>query len=167
MRAGPAAALCLLLAFASCGGGGPAPVAAAPASRPAAIAPTAIFPDGHRVSLRLATEPQAQALGLMYVEALPDGEGMLFLFPEDSQRTFWMKNCKIPLDMIWLDSGNRVVDITEEAPPCAKEPCPQYGPRAAMRNVLEVRGGLSKAHGLRAGDTVVILGADARGESGR
>lgn len=116
-----------------------------------------IFPDGHRVDVSLATDPETQARGLMFVEHLPDDQGMLFLFSNDSGRTFWMKNCKMPIDMIWLDASNKIVDITDSAPPCQSDPCPEYGPKVPCRNVLEVRGGLSRDHALRVGDTLVIV----------
>jgi len=93
----------------------------------------------------------------MFVDHLSDNEGMLFLFQEDSSRPFWMKNCKIPLDMIWLDASNKIVDITQSAPPCQSDPCPQYAPKQPCRNVLEVRGGLAHGHALRVGDTLVIV----------
>ncbi len=128
-----------------------------PAYPTSSTSPLVIFPDGHRVDVSLATDPETQARGLMFVEHLPDDQGMLFLFQEDSRRTFWMKNCKMPIDMIWLDAFNKIVDITDSAPPCQNDPCPQYGPKVECRNVLEVRGGLSRDHALRVGDTLVIV----------
>jgi uncharacterized membrane protein (UPF0127 family) len=145
--------LFLLLAFtSSCGGSSPPP------ARPAATRPTVVFPDGWAVKVKLALTPEEQAQGLMYVKELPADRGMLFLFPDDAQRPFWMKNCFISLDMIWLDANNVVVDITSDAPPCTQDPCPNYMPNRPARNVLEVRGGLCAAHHVEVGDRLLFVG---------
>ena len=147
-------ALTVLILALSCKGSGTPPAAAAPSSVP----PTVVFPDGFAVQVELATTPEQQTLGLMYVEDLPPDRGMLFLFPTDEPRGFWMKNCKIPIDMVWLDADYRVVDITRSAPPCTADPCPTYSPSFPCRNVLEVGGGVSAAHPLEAGDRLVVAG---------
>ena len=87
----------------------------------------------------------------MFRESLPPDEGMLFLFEEEGAYSFWMKNTMIPLDMLWLDSGGRVVHIAH-AVPCVQDPCPHYTPAAKARYVLEVNGGYAKAHGIVVGD---------------
>ncbi len=94
----------------------------------------------------------------MYVKDLPPDRGMLFLFPDDAQRPFWMKNCFISLDMIWLDANNVVVDITHDAPPCTQDPCPNYMPNRPARNVLEVLGGLCATHHVEVGDRLLFVG---------
>lgn len=153
----------LVAGFVACGSGG-TPSPDSPNSAPAS--PTVLLPDGSHLSVRIADRPLDQARGLMFVENLPDDEGMLFLFDEDGPRSFWMKNCRMPIDMIWLDGTFRVVDITHSAPPCESDPCPQFEPKAHARNVLEVRGGLARQKGLREGDTVVVVGV-ARPQASR
>ena len=128
-----------------------APPAVAPAPRPS---PTAVFPDGTALRLDLAVTPEEQERGLMFVEDLPNDRGMLFLYGTDDIRPFWMKNCKISMDFIWLAEDGTVVDITRDAPPCPGDPCPTYQASAPSRYNLEVRGGLAAEHGLRAGDRV-------------
>jgi len=127
----------------------------------AKIEPTVIFPDGFAVSVTLAVSERERATGLMFVQSLPDDKGMLFLFDEESRNPFWMKNCLIPLDMIWLDADGRIVDISRNVPPCNEDPCPNYFPEYAYRKVLEVRGNLSAEHNLSRGDKLVIIEAEA------
>jgi uncharacterized membrane protein (UPF0127 family) len=79
--------------------------------------------------------------------------GMLFLFSENEPRAFWMKNTLIPLDMLFIDDGGRVVGLVERAEPLTTSP---RDPGVASRYVLEVNGGWSARHGVRPGDRVVF-----------
>ena len=82
---------------------------------------------------------------------------MLFLFDTDEQRPFWMKDCFIPLDLVWLDENYAVADISRDVPPCQADPCPNYSPSRAIRNVLELQGGLAASHRLSVGDRLVVV----------
>ena len=119
--------------------------------------PAVVFPDGFSVHVSLALTPEEQARGLMFIKDLPSDKGMLFLFKTDEQRAFWMKNCFVSLDLIWLDQDFQVVDITHDAPPCQADPCPNYYPSRAIRNVLEVLGGTAKEHHLQVGERLVVV----------
>jgi hypothetical protein len=112
--------------------------------------------------VELATTPQQQARGLMFVKFLPVDQGMLFLFDTDEQRPFWMKDCFIPLDLVWLDENYTVVDITRDVPPCKADPCPNYAPSRPIRNVLELQGGLAASHHLSVGDRLVVVNLPSR-----
>jgi uncharacterized protein len=127
-------------------------------SPPAASAgPSAVFPSGVALRLDLAITPEEQERGLMFVDFLPDDRGMLFLYKSDETRSFWMKNCKIPLDLLWLAADGTVVDISAKVPPCAVDPCPTYESSRPARYTLEVRGGLATEKGLKIGDRVLLL----------
>ncbi len=132
--------------------------AKAPEPAPARVPPAVVFPDGWTVTVDLALTPEQQARGLMFVKELAADKGMLFLFDTDEQRPFWMKDCFISLDLVWLDAGFRVADISPSVPPCAADPCPNYFPSRPIRNVLEVQGGLCQAHGLKVGDSLSVVG---------
>lgn len=132
----------------------------APATTPS---PTVVFPSGWTVQVDLALTPDEQARGLMFVDYLPADKGMLFLFDTDEQRGFWMKNCLIPLDMVWLDADFRVADISAQVQPCKADPCPSIYPNRPIRNVLEVQSGLCSAKGLKIGDKLVVLGLPQAG----
>src|SRR5262249_393206 len=54
------------------------------------------------VALEIAATPETRTRGLMYRKDLPDGRGMLFVFDQEEEHEFWMKNTLIPLDMIFI-----------------------------------------------------------------
>jgi hypothetical protein len=107
------------------------------------------------INLEVAKTPQQQALGLMYRTDLADNRGMLFPFAQPRVVGFWMKDCKIPLDMIFLRDGV-VKAIQVNAPPCQQEPCPTYGPNVPVDQVIELRGGRSQELGVKVGDRIPI-----------
>jgi uncharacterized membrane protein (UPF0127 family) len=144
LRAAAAVAL-VALACASKKGGEPA---AAP--QPRVIVETAAGAR-HRVDVELARTDPERRQGLMDRPSLPDDAGMLFVFDAPSLQSFWMKNTLIPLDMIFIDDAGTIVGIVESAEPRTLTPRSVGKP---SRYVLEVNGGWSKAHGVRAGDRV-------------
>ncbi len=111
--------------------------------------------------LEVARTPEAQARGYMWRKEISADEGMLFPGSEPAIRKFWMKNCEVAIDMLWLDEAGRVLAIEHAAPPCRSDPCPVYGPDFASRDVLEVRGGEARRENLRVGDRIEIH-ADSR-----
>src|SRR5688572_12246217 len=80
------------------------------------------------ILVEMATDDATRAQGLMYREHLPAGRGMLFVFPGNDVYSFWMKNTLIPLDMIWIDEGRKVVHVKRDVQPCRADPCPSYSP---------------------------------------
>jgi uncharacterized membrane protein (UPF0127 family) len=119
------------------------------------ISAVATIPDGTQIQLEVAQTPQQQAMGLMYRQALPDNRGMLFNFPSPQPVSFWMKNVPVALDMVFLRQG--VVQYVEaSAPPCTTEPCPTYGPRTLIDQVIELRSGRAAELNLKKGDKVTI-----------
>jgi uncharacterized membrane protein (UPF0127 family) len=136
-------------------------VALALASAPACAAsggPRAILEsDGktHVVRVELADTPEKRERGLMFRKELAEGQGMLFLFDEEGEHSFWMKDTLIPLDMIFVDSAGRVTGIVARARPLTLEPRIGGG---MSRTVLEVPGGWAAAHGVRVGDRMRVEG---------
>jgi uncharacterized membrane protein (UPF0127 family) len=114
-------------------------------------APAVVLPNGHRIELELAITPEEISQGLMYRPSLSDHRGMLFLFGQDRQPSFWMKNTLIPLDLVFLSRDGVVTEVIANAPPCAADPCPQYLPAAPARAVLEVAAGTASRQGITAG----------------
>jgi hypothetical protein len=111
---------------------------------------------GQIFQLEVAETPEQQTLGLMYRTQLADNHGMLFPFASPRRTAFWMKNVPIALDMVFLLNG-RVQSITAEAPPCATEPCPTYGPGSLIVDqVIELRAGRAAELGLKPGDRVSV-----------
>jgi uncharacterized membrane protein (UPF0127 family) len=125
-----------------------------------ATGPRVILPDGSVIGVEIAAEEELRAQGLMYRDHLANDAGMLFFFAEDGEYPFWMKNTRIPLDMIWIDSNRRIVHITHDVPPCRIADCPSYPPNAISRYVLEVAAGVAKQHGLKEGDVLRYEGTE-------
>lgn len=108
------------------------------------------------ISLEVASTRQQQATGLMGRTSLADDRGMLFEFKPPQNVSFWMKNVRIPLDMIFL-RDDKVKAIASSVPPCTAEPCPTYGPDdTTIDRVIELRGGRAAELGLEVGETVSI-----------
>lgn len=108
------------------------------------------------IGLEVARTRQQQATGLMGRTSLADDRGMLFEFKPPQSVSFWMKNVRIPLDMVFLKNG-RVEAIASSVPPCSAEPCPTYGPDGTtIDQVIELRGGRAAELGLKVGETVKI-----------
>ena len=161
MRAGVALAALLALACAKSPAAPPAPPsAAAPPPVAASEGPRVIFPDGEVVRVEIAADDETRAQGLMYRSELRPGTGMLFFFPQDGEYPFWMKNTRIPLDIVWIDSARRVVHVKHDVQPCRVENCPSYAPNAIARYVLEVPAGVAKQHGIEAGDQLRFEGTE-------
>ena len=106
--------------------------------------------------VEIADTPEKHARGLMYRRCLKPGHGMLFVFPDEEVRSFWMKNTLIPLDMIFLNGDRQVVDLVASAPPCRSDPCPSYTSALPARYVLEIAGGLAAKLKLRVGDKIFV-----------
>ncbi len=68
------------------------------------------------VFAEVAATAEERREGLMYREDLPEGTGMLFVFPDEAMRSFWMSNTYLPLDIAFISSSNRVVDIKQMEP---------------------------------------------------
>lgn len=103
------------------------------------------------VTVEIADTPQKRSLGLMYRKELAEGAGMLFIFEESQQLSFWMKNTPLPLDMMFIDEDRKIVGIVKEAVPFTTSPRKVDG---ESRYVLEVNAGFSERHKVKAGDTV-------------
>ena len=108
------------------------------------------------VAVDVADSDASRTRGLMFRPTLSDREGMLFVFARPDRYAFWMKNVRMPLDIIWLDESHRVVWIVHEAPPCGGEACVVYQPPRNATFVIEVTGGFARLEGIRIGERVTI-----------
>jgi uncharacterized membrane protein (UPF0127 family) len=110
-----------------------------------------IFPTGITIQAEVADTDAKRTLGLMFRESLGKDRGMLFIFDRPDIYHFWMKNCRISLDMIWLDRDRKIVSLTSNAPPCLGDPCPTYYPGEKALYVIETVAGFAEEHGVRPG----------------
>ncbi len=101
-------------------------------------------------------DSEAQKMrGLMYRESLAWESGMLFIFDVAARYSFWMKNMRISLDIIWIDNGKNIVDITQNVLPCSgPQDCESIIPVSEVKYVLEVNAGFSDKNKIRIGDKV-------------
>jgi uncharacterized membrane protein (UPF0127 family) len=105
-----------------------------------------------RFEVEIADEPGEWQRGLMERPFLAHNRGMLFIFPEQAPRVFWMMNTLIHLDIIFADAEGRILNIAANVPPCAApRRCPTYRSIAPARYVLEIPGGHARTLGVRPG----------------
>jgi uncharacterized protein len=88
-----------------------------------------------------------RAMGLMFRPSLPLDRGMIFVFETSAFHGIWMKNCRFPIDILWLDEEKRVVHVAEAVPPCREEPCPVYSPMRRAAYVVELNAGQARREG--------------------
>lgn len=118
----------------------------------------AVLPSGAEFSLELAVAPRTRALGYMFRDEVGPREGMLFVFESADRHGIWMRNCKVALDIVWLDEDLRVLEVAPDQRPCPPEgDCPSALPLRPARYVLEVAAGNAARHGLEPGARVELL----------
>ena len=105
--------------------------------------------------VEVADTPSKREMGLMYRRELAADHGMLFIFPDESVLTFWMKNTPIPLDMIFIGSDLKIVGIVREAVPFTLSARSVGLP---SRYVLEINGGAAQKRGIEVGDKIRLEG---------
>jgi YVTN family beta-propeller protein len=110
-----------------------------------------------RVFVEVPDDREEFARGLMFRKHLPWNAGMLFAFDDEEPRRFWMKNTLIPLDMIFVDSSSKIIDIKENVPPCKQEECPTYPSKEPAQYVLEVNTGFVQENGVKIGDRLATF----------
>ena len=111
---------------------------------------------GQSFSVEIADTRQKQTLGLMYRDEMPADQGMLFIFPNEAPRSFWMKNCRIALDIMYFDKDLNMVSASLDAPPCRVSRCPAYPSKAPAMLVLELNAGKAKELGIGPGDRLTL-----------
>jgi len=99
----------------------------------------------------VASDDSSRQQGLMELDSMPDDYGMLFVF-EEGIHPFWMKNTRIPLDIIWINDG-KVVAI-EKASPCYSDPCAVYDPGVNSTHVLEINQNLTDRYDIKVGSII-------------
>lgn len=97
---------------------------------------------------------QEQEKGLMYVSRLAPEEGMLFVYPDETRRSFYMKNTYLPLDLIWMDKEKRAVFIKKNAAPGDSDIYETVYPQEKAMYVLELNAGSVDRVGLKVGDVL-------------
>jgi len=111
---------------------------------------------GKNFKVEIADTQEKQALGLMFRDSMSANQGMLFIFPSEAPRSFWMKNTRIPLDIMYFDKDLRMVSISADTPPCKVSRCPSYPSVTPAKYVLELNAGMASELGVGVGDSLII-----------
>lgn len=105
-----------------------------------------------RYTVEVADDDAERARGLMFRDQMADDRGMLFIHDRQSPQAYWMKNTRIPLDILYFDDTLRLVSQQRDVPPCsAGNGCPPYPSDAPARYVLELNAGQAARLGLENG----------------
>jgi uncharacterized membrane protein (UPF0127 family) len=104
-----------------------------------------------QLDIEIAEGEYETQTGLMYRDGLDPGQGMLFVFPEEAYHSFYMKNTRFPLDIIYIARDSTITDIIKNAQPLQEKSLPSSQP---VMYVLEVNAGLSDTWGLNSGDRI-------------
>jgi uncharacterized membrane protein (UPF0127 family) len=117
---------------------------------------TVTLPGGQKICAEVEVTQVEMRKGMMFRDSLPQGHGMLFMHDSPGLYPYWMFQCKIPLDMIWMDPQHHIVEISHDTPPCFEtaDKCPSYGGHEQAQYVLELGGGEAKRLGLRNGQSL-------------
>ena len=110
---------------------------------------------GQTFSVEVVRDKERQALGLMYRQSMPADHGMLFIFPNEAPRSFWMKNTRIPLDIMYFSSDLKLVSVAN-AKPCRVEQCPAFPSEGPAQYVLELNAGKASELGMTKGDEMIL-----------
>ncbi len=110
-----------------------------------------------KLKVEIAQTFRQMRRGLMHRRRLDVGRGMLFVYDKPHIPSFWMKNTRIPLDMIFIGEDLRIKTIHEKVPPCLEtDDCPTYEADQLAQYVLEVPGGYSSLFKIKVGDLVTL-----------
>jgi uncharacterized protein len=142
------AAICLLLLLSGCDD-------RAPTTGPqpqTGLAVVQMKIGSRNFSLEVADTDQSRETGLMYRDSMPDDHGMIFVFPDEQVRQFYMANTRIPLDIAFIDAGGTVVSVKSMLPLDLRITSSDKPAKYAV----EMNGGAAAAIGANVGDRVII-----------
>jgi uncharacterized protein len=112
---------------------------------------------GVELSAEIPTTQELMRKGLAVKNELKENESMLFVFDKPEKHSFWMKDMKFPIDIIWLDSNGKVVHVEENLEPCPLVIiCTSYTPNADSQYVLETVAGFTQRHNISLGTNIVF-----------
>ena len=121
---------------------------------------TLLINETSKIFVEIVTSREEQRKGLGYRNQLEDGKRMLFVYSNSSERIFWMKGMRFPIDIIWIVSG-KIIQIKENIPPpsllISDKNLETFGHGIYADMVLEVPSGYSKKNRFKKGDKIRIL----------
>ena len=116
------------------------------------------LPGGQVIRAETAVDQQQLVKGLRYRDKLAPDHGMMQFWRAPGSYPYWMYQVGMPLDIVWMDSNRRIVEIVRNAPPCGGDPqnCPHYGGKREALYVLQIAGGMAAKYGLEEGQALVF-----------
>lgn len=110
----------------------------------------------HTFKVKVAQSEKEKEIGLSATKNLPNDYGMIFPFKEDGYYSFWMRDMKFPIDIIFIND-NKIVKIFQKiSPPKGNEALKIYVPDAPSDTVLEINSGLSEKYKIKEGNSIKL-----------
>jgi len=104
-----------------------------------------------KVDIEIAKDDYTRELGLMFRKTMEENQAMLFIFPVDQKLSFWMRNTYLPLDMIFIDSSNKIITIHKNTQTLSDQ---SYAATENGRYVVETVAGYTDKHNIKVGDYI-------------
>ena len=116
--------------------------------------PTAMI-NGHTFNLLIASSRKEKEIGLSEKKSLPENQGMIFPFGKLDYYSFWMKDMKISIDIIYIDNDTIVTILSNIKPPAnPTDNLTIYNSTSPADKVLEINSGLSEKYNFKKGDKI-------------
>ncbi len=126
--------------------------------------PSSVKINGLHINVTLAKTPDEHMKGLSIKNSLKEHEGMLFIFDTPKKSSFWMKDMKFPIDIVWIHPNTTIVHIEKNLQPCISFLlCASYSPNEISQHVLEVNAHYTTKNNITVGDKVEFNIADSSG----
>jgi len=110
---------------------------------------------GFELNADLAVTQEQMSKGLSVKDKLEENESMLFVFEDLSRHSFWMKDMKFPIDIIWLDRNGKIVHVEKNLQPCVSVLiCTNYSPNTDSHYVLETVSEFTQRHNISVGTDI-------------
>jgi len=115
------------------------------------------LPNGRQILAEVADSPEKQVIGLFFARELPPDRAMLFVYEDEDFHSIWTKSSHFPIDILWMDRDRKILHVEENAPPCAEDSCPAYGPtEPEALYVMQAAPGFVKANSLLPGMSMIF-----------
>jgi uncharacterized membrane protein (UPF0127 family) len=109
--------------------------------------------NGTKIEAEIARSSQEKTKGLSNRDELAPERGMLFVYEKEQIPSFWMKETRFPLDIIWI-KGDMIVELSENIAVDAGQNLKIYSPKTAVTRVLEVNAGFCERQGIKIGQKI-------------
>ncbi len=105
------------------------------------------------IDLEIADDPPSRQQGLMYRSSMSDKRGMLFIFERETKQSFWMKDTKMSLDILYVSGNKEIVTIYKHTQPYSTTPIPSFKPALY---VVELAAGFCDRYHIKEGDQIIF-----------